>query len=63
LEDSIAQLKGNKPGAVFSMNLSLECVLAKSMFCGVQKGLCVMDVEKVYNALTFIVINANLVYI
>lgn len=48
------ELKAIKPGqkaAIFAMNLSLECVLAKGVYRGVQKGLCVMDIEKVYNPL------------
>lgn len=48
------EIKGIRPGqkaAVFAMNLSLECVLAKGIYRGEQKGLCVMDVEKVYNPL------------
>lgn len=48
------ELKAVKPGqkaAIFAMNLSLECVLTKGVYRGVQKGLCVMDIEKVYNPL------------
>ena len=48
------ELKSIKPGqkaAIFAMNLSLESVLTKGVYRGVQKGLCVMDVEKVYNPL------------
>ena len=33
------------------MNLSLESVLIKGTFHGVQKGLNVIDIEKVYNPL------------
>lgn len=48
------ELKAIKPGqkaAIFAMNLDLECVLTKGVYRGVHKGLCVMDIEKVYNPL------------
>ncbi len=49
-----SELKKLKPGqktAIFVMNLSLESVLTKGVYRGVQNGLHVMDVEKVYNPL------------
>ena len=48
------ELKNIQPGqkvSVFAMNLSLESVLIKGTFRGVQKGLNIIDIEKVYNPL------------
>jgi hypothetical protein len=49
--DELKALRTGQKIAVFAMNLSLECVLTKGVYRGEEKGLCVMDVEKVYNPL------------
>ena len=49
--DEIKGIQAGQKVGLFAMNLSLECVLTKGIFRGVQKGVCVMDVEKVYNPL------------
>lgn len=49
--DELKRLKDGQQAAIFAMNLSLESVLTKGVYRGVQHGLCAMDVEKVYNPL------------
>ena len=49
--DELKKLKPGQKTAIFVMNLSLESVLTKGVYRGMQHGLCVMDVEKVYNPL------------
>lgn len=49
--EELAAVRPGQKTAVFAMNLSLECVLTKGVYRGMQKGLCVLDVEKVYNPL------------
>jgi hypothetical protein len=49
--DELKKLKPGQKAAVFAMNLSLESVLIKGVYRGLEKGLCVLDAEKVYNPL------------
>ena len=49
--DELKKLRPGRKAAIFAMNLSLESVLTKGVYQGVQKGLCLFDVEKVYNPL------------
>jgi hypothetical protein len=50
----VDELKRIVPGqkvAIFAMNLDLECVLTQGVYRGIEHGLCIMDVEMVYNPL------------
>lgn len=47
--DELLKLKAGAKAAVFGMNLDLIGVLVKGTYAGVQKGLGVVDIEKVYN--------------
>jgi hypothetical protein len=49
--DELKKLKTGQKASVFIMNLSLESVLTKGVYQGEEKGLCVFDVDKVYNPL------------
>lgn len=49
--DELRRLQPGQKVSVFAMKMSLESVLIKGIYRGVQKGLCVVDAEKVYNPL------------
>lgn len=50
-KDEIIHLKPGQKAAVFAMQMDTVSVLIKGTFIGIQKGLGVFDVEKVYNPL------------
>jgi hypothetical protein len=50
-KEEIARMKPGQKAAIFAMQMDTVSVLTKGIFTGIQKGLGVFDIEKVYNPL------------